>query len=87
MATVWAIVREEGTRGSGKEKNSGLVGGRGKKQAKGKVQRGQGVEGLYRGWRIGMWGLVGVWGASLIGGAQVGGEGVAEGIPVHGKKF
>lgn len=54
-----------------------------------RVRKGQGIEGLYRGWRVGMWGLVGVWGASYIGGMQTGGEAAAEGIPipVHGKKF
>jgi len=36
-------------------------------------RKGQGVEGLFRGWRVGMWGLVGVWGAATLGG--VGGKG------------
>lgn len=29
-----------------------------------------GVEGLYRGWRVGMWGLVGMWVMGLFGGGQ-----------------
>jgi fusion and transport protein UGO1 len=38
-------------------------------------KKGQGLEGLWRGWRVGMWGLVGVWGASAIGGSgNAGGE-------------
>ncbi|KAL8855666.1 MAG: hypothetical protein Q9178_007677 [Gyalolechia marmorata] len=36
-------------------------------------RKGQGFEGLWRGWRIGMWGLIGVWGAATLGG--VGGKG------------
>ncbi|KAI9807188.1 MAG: hypothetical protein M1825_005906 [Sarcosagium campestre] len=35
---------------------------------------GQGVQGLIRGWRVGMWGLVGVWGAAALGGGATGGE-------------
>ena len=34
-----------------------------------KKKKGQGVEGLWRGWRVGMWGLIGVWGAASLGGA------------------
>lgn len=36
-------------------------------------RQGQGYEGLWRGWRVGMWGLIGVWGAATLGG--VGGKG------------
>ncbi|KAL8814479.1 MAG: hypothetical protein Q9223_006297, partial [Gallowayella weberi] len=32
-------------------------------------RKGQGFEGLWRGWRVGMWGLIGVWGAATLGGA------------------
>lgn len=35
-------------------------------------RQGQGYEGLWRGWRVGMWGLLGVWGAATLGG--VGGK-------------
>ena len=38
------------------------------------VVREEGVAGLWRGWRVGFWGLVGVWGASALGGGGVGGE-------------
>lgn len=67
FATMWYIAREEGVR----EEN--MVAKKGKK---GKVTRmnGQGVEGLWRGWRVGMWGLVGVWGSGLMGGNANGGE-------------
>ncbi|WPG98521.1 mitochondrial fusion and transport protein ugo1 [Acrodontium crateriforme] len=39
------------------------------KDAKGmvRVRRGQGTSGLVRGWRVGFWGLVGVWGAGALG--------------------
>lgn len=32
-----------------------------------------GVPGLFRGWKVGMWGLVGVWGASALGDSSRGG--------------
>lgn len=39
------------------------------KDAKGmiRVRKGQGAAGLVRGWRVGFWGLVGVWGAGSLG--------------------
>jgi mitochondrial fusion and transport protein UGO1 len=48
------------------------------KDAKGMVRlrKGQGTAGLVRGWRIGFWGLVGVWGAGVLGpGEGKGGRG------------
>lgn len=80
---MWSIMKEEGSSVSKKEKAAATAMGRAPKRA----QRGQGFEGLYRGWRVGMWGLVGVWGASFIGGMQTGADPAAEGIPAHGKKF
>lgn len=49
----------------------------GSKKGKPKVaetvyRRGQGVEGLWRGWKVSWWGLVGLWGAAVVGG---GGDG------------
>ncbi len=79
---MWSIVKEEGSSVSKAEKAVAVMGRNTRRP-----RRGQGIEGLYRGWRVGMWGLVGVWGASYIGGMQAGAEAVAEGIPVHGKKF
>ena len=32
-----------------------------------RARKGQGVHGLWRGWRVGFWGLVGVWGAAAMG--------------------
>jgi len=72
IGTMWMIVREEGTRG-----DTELVKPVGPAAArKMKIQmnqNGQGVEGLWRGWRVGMWGLVGMWGAAAMGG--IGGNG------------
>jgi mitochondrial fusion and transport protein UGO1 len=82
IPTMWAIMKEEGTSVSKTEKAAAAIARHPRH-----VRKGQGIEGLYRGWRVGMWGLVGVWGASFIGGMQSGIEATAEGIPVHGKKF
>ncbi|KAH0545288.1 hypothetical protein FGG08_000587 [Glutinoglossum americanum] len=67
VGTMWGIVREEGGDGEG---GVGIAAGPGKRR-----KRGQGAEGLWRGWRVGMWGLVGVWGAAALGGAQGSGQG------------
>ena len=42
------------------------------KDAKGmiRIRKGQGSAGLVRGWRVGFWGLVGVWGAGSLGPAN-----------------
>ena len=48
---------------------------RGKAKTKGvaaTVYKGQGREGLWRGWKVNWWGLVGLWTASVVG---HGGEG------------
>jgi fusion and transport protein UGO1 len=66
LGTMWSIVREEGT-------SSQEIAVRGKKGKK-VEKKGQGIEGLWRGWRVGMWGLVGVWGARAMGGGGNGGE-------------
>jgi fusion and transport protein UGO1 len=70
IGTMWCIAREEGVR------EVHVVGkGKGKGKVKEKVKKGQGIEGLWRGWRVGMWGLAGVWGAGLIGGGRGGDAG------------
>ena len=78
ISTMYHIVFDEGSRGATApelvEATGGAVAvtvgslGKGEKRRKG-----QGVEGLFRGWRVGMWGLMGVWGAATLGGA--GGKG------------
>ena len=72
LGTMWFVMREEGIT---------VVGPTPSKAASAKsmgferplrTRRGQGVKGLWRGWRVGVWGLVGVWGAAAMGGG--GGE-------------
>jgi fusion and transport protein UGO1 len=73
VATMYSIVAEEGSRVvpvSSKSPSKGK-----KKQHKISevvYRRGQGVDGLWRGWKVSWWGLVGLWTASVVGG---GGEG------------
>ncbi|TVY89732.1 Mitochondrial fusion and transport protein [Lachnellula willkommii] len=63
LGTMWSIVLEEGG-------SSSLVNA---KKGKWAETKGQGVEGLWRGWRVGMWGLVGMWGARALGGSGANG--------------
>jgi fusion and transport protein UGO1 len=76
LGTMWFIVRDEGVQVLGPGAAKAM-----KEQAKGhtagfsartRIRKGQGVHGLWRGWRVGFWGLVGVWGAAAMGGG--GGE-------------
>jgi fusion and transport protein UGO1 len=82
VPTLWGIMREEGYSESSKDKLAAAAG-----RAPRRKRKGQGVEGLYRGWRVGLWGLVGVWGASFVSGLQTGGEAAAELPGIHGGKF
>lgn len=72
MGTMWMIVREEGVRDT-------PVTTAAAKKVKGKQvpkqQKGQGLPGLWRGWRVGMWGLVGMWSARALNGANAGNAG------------
>jgi fusion and transport protein UGO1 len=74
--TAWSIVREEGV--SVGAVTAGQKGGVTKQQQRVEkrraVRKGQGLSGLWRGWRVGFWGLVGVWGASALGGSAAGDE-------------
>lgn len=81
FATIWSIVNDEGYSESEKDKAAALLG-----KAPRRKRKGQGIQGLYRGWRVGFWGLVGVWGTSFIGGIQNSSE-AASGPGVHGGKF
>ncbi|KAI9822523.1 MAG: mitochondrial fusion and transport protein ugo1 [Pycnora praestabilis] len=72
VGTMWNIVREEGG-GEEIEIVVGMDGAPAVRKGNKGCRKGQGVEGLWRGWRVGMWGLVGVWGAAALGGA--GGKG------------
>jgi mitochondrial fusion and transport protein UGO1 len=80
LGTMWGIVYEEGVSPSPSdmERAHHLVGksaSRAQQQQQQKRRRqGQGIQGLYRGWRVGMWGLAGIWGADLCGTALGVGE-------------
>ncbi|KAH7353121.1 mitochondrial carrier domain-containing protein [Pyrenochaeta sp. MPI-SDFR-AT-0127] len=72
LGTMWYVAREEGIT---------IVGPNAAKAASAKsmgferptrTRKGQGIHGLWRGWRVGVWGLVGIWGAAALGGG--GGE-------------
>lgn len=82
VPTMWSIIREEGYSESSKDKLAAAAG-----RAPRRKRKGQGVEGLYRGWRVGLWGLVGVWGASFVSGLQTGGEAETDIPGVRGGKF
>lgn len=72
LGTMWGIVYEEGV-DPGPSETDVL----GKDAPRGLQRRrrpGQGIQGLYRGWRVGMWGLAGIWGAGFLGAAVGGGE-------------
>ncbi|KIX09216.1 uncharacterized protein Z518_00295 [Rhinocladiella mackenziei CBS 650.93] len=81
--TIWSITREEGYSESPKDRTAALMG-----KAPRRKRKGQGIEGLYRGWRVGFWGLIGVWGTSFVGGLQIGSEATAgASAGVHSSKF
>lgn len=75
FSTMWRIAREEG---ESYERTAATTRGAPGTFAHKPVyaaRKGQGIQGLWRGWRVGTWGLVGVWSAAALGGAGVkGGE-------------
>lgn len=78
VGTMYHIVFEEGTKTeTGAEQTLSRATGTAttvRPQQGGRKRKGQGLEGLFRGWRVGVWGLVGCWGASTLGGGGKGGE-------------
>lgn len=77
LPTMWGIMRDEGYSESQKDKTAALMG-----KAPRRKRKGQGIEGLYRGWRVGLWGLVGIWGTGFVGGLQgTAAPGASAGIP------
>ncbi|KAJ5241132.1 uncharacterized protein N7469_002723 [Penicillium citrinum] len=76
IGTMWHIVNEEGISAdpSDAERASKLFAKPSTQAQIQKRRQGQGIQGLYRGWRIGMWGVAGIWGASLLGGVAGGSE-------------
>ena len=81
IPTMYSIIREEGSSSSPKDKAAIALGKAPRRR------KGQGIQGLYRGWRLGLWSLVGVWGAGFIGGLQGGAEPATEGVAAHAGKF
>lgn len=76
VGTMWHIVNEEGVSPgpSDSERAHQLLGKPPSQRQQEKRRQGQGVQGLYRGWRMGMWGIAGLWGASFLGGISSGSE-------------
>ncbi|KAI2629264.1 mitochondrial carrier [Hypomontagnella submonticulosa] len=75
VGTMYTIVAEEGSRAVFAVPNKTSPRGRRNKQPKTAevvYRKGQGLEGLWRGWKVSWWGLVGLWTAGVAGG---GGEG------------
>lgn len=78
VGTMYAIVNEEGSRAvhatpPAPAKGKAAASKKGKKSVTETVyRRGQGLDGLWRGWKVNTWGLVGLWMASVAGG---GGDG------------
>lgn len=71
---MWNIIYEEGTNPTPTDLHtveqvlgrSPQVGRQGNRQIQ-KLRKGQGIQGLYRSWRLEMWGIVGLWGSSFLG--------------------
>ncbi|KAJ5913205.1 hypothetical protein N7504_002088 [Penicillium tannophilum] len=76
IGTMWHIVHEEGvsTSPSDAERARTVLGKPVSQKEVQKRQQGQGIQGLYRGWRMGMWGIAGMWGANVLGGLAGGYE-------------
>lgn len=75
IGTMWSIVYEEGVSSDGAAGDDDVPGLAGKRPGEQRRRRpGQGIQGLYRGWRMGMWGLVGIWGSGFLGAAVGNGE-------------
>ena len=81
FGTMYHIVNEEGTRSESSSaantlaRSTGVTTNARPQPAQGRRKKGQGLEGLWRGWRVSVWGLVGIWGAGLVGGGPGGGAG------------
>ena len=76
IGTAYSIIYEEGERVRTVDAAKSSVAAKaGKVSRDSPKKKGQGPEGLWRGWRVGMWGLIGVWGAATLGGVgSKGGE-------------
>ncbi|CAA9963153.1 hypothetical protein P3342_008684 [Pyrenophora teres f. teres] len=72
LGTLWFIAREEGITIEGPNAAKAASAKAMGFSRPPRTRKGQGVHGLWRGWRVGVWGLVGIWGAAALGGG--GGE-------------
>ncbi|KAL4886327.1 hypothetical protein BJY04DRAFT_100582 [Aspergillus karnatakaensis] len=79
VATMWGIVYEEGVQPTPEAQRAHELLGKPVSRSK---RQGQGIHGLYRGWRIGMWGVAGTLGLSLLGHGAGGGD---DPMPVGGR--
>ncbi|KAL4894592.1 mitochondrial carrier domain-containing protein [Aspergillus ambiguus] len=81
VGTMWSIVYEEGVQPAPEaERAHELL----KKPIGVRKRQGQGIHGLYRGWRTGMWGIAGIWGAGLLRAAADSGD---DDVMVSGGRF
>lgn len=64
---MWSIAREEGESSSPEPITSVAV-TKPLRKTKKVQKKGQGIEGLWRGWRVGVWGLVGMYGSKAMSG-------------------
>ncbi|KAH7413590.1 Rrp15p-domain-containing protein [Phaeosphaeria sp. MPI-PUGE-AT-0046c] len=72
LGSMWFIAREEGISVSSPDAARAASAKAMGFERPSRMRKGQGVHGLWRGWRVGVWGLVGIWGAAAMGGG--GGE-------------
>ncbi|KAF9885634.1 mitochondrial fusion and transport protein ugo1 [Aspergillus nanangensis] len=81
VGTMWGIVYEEGVQPAPEADRAHDVLN---KSIGVRKRQGQGIYGLYRGWRTGMWGVAGIWGAGLLRAIADGGD---EDVMVSGGRF
>jgi fusion and transport protein UGO1 len=72
LGSMWYIAREEGVSISSPDAAKAASAKAMGFERPSRMRKGQGAHGLWRGWRVGVWGLVGIWGAAAMGGG--GGE-------------
>ncbi|KAK4099559.1 mitochondrial carrier [Parathielavia hyrcaniae] len=75
FGTMYVIVNEEGSHvvpGTVAGAPGGAKGRKNRGVAEAVYRKGQGLDGLWRGWKVSWWGLVGLWAAGVLGG---GGDG------------
>jgi fusion and transport protein UGO1 len=73
LGTMWYIARDEGVTVIGPSASKAASAKQMGFSRPTRTRKGQGMHGLWRGWRVGVWGLVGIWGAAALGGGG-GGE-------------